>query len=76
MILFDMSLNKEFRVVFQPKNPEEFGGRRRFAIGAGSVAKYIGEENAKTAIEKAVQSTQDCFKKKFRTHGQISFYVK
>lgn len=71
-----MSINREFRIVFQPKNPEEFGGRRRFAIGGGSIAKYLGADNAAVAIEKALQSTEDCFKKKFRTKGEICFYNK
>ena len=71
-----MSLNKEFRAVFQPKDPQNFSNKRRFAVGMGSIAKYIGAENAGKAIEKALNSTTDSITVKFRTHGAISFYVK
>jgi hypothetical protein len=70
------TLNQEFRIVFQPKNPSLFEGRRRFAIGAGQIAKYLGEENAGTAILKALCSYDDSYTKKFRAHGDITFYRK
>lgn len=70
------NVNREFRVVFVPYNPEKYNGRRRFAIGGGSIWKYIGEENAATAIEKAFNCPDDSFTKKFRKHGKIIFYTK
>lgn len=71
-----MTLNQEFRIVFQPKNPEQFAGRRRFAIGAGQMHKYLGNDNVQVAIDKALQSIEDSFTKRFRKHGAISFYRK
>lgn len=71
-----MSLNQEFRVVFQPKETLLYNGKRRFAIGAGSIAKYVGEKNAQTAITKALAGGEDRFTIKFRKHGRIDFYVK
>lgn len=73
-----MTLNSEFRIVFQPKNPEMYGGKRRFAIGAYSIQKYVGEANAYSAIMKALDRTAmaDKFTIKFRANGSITFYNK
>lgn len=71
-----MSLNREFRAVFQPKQAEHYEGKRRFAVGMGSIHKYIGADNAIKAIDKALNSTTDSIVLKFRSHGSISFYVK
>lgn len=71
-----MSINQEFRIVFQPKETLLYNGKRRFAIGGGSIAKYVGQANAETAIKKALNSGEDRFTIKFRKHGQIDFYVK
>lgn len=73
--IFPFSINKEFRIVFQPKDPELFG-RRRFAIGGLSLKKYIGEKNANTAITKAFESKTDKVSFRFRKHGRIDFYPK
>jgi len=67
--------NKDFRIVFQPKDVERYG-KRRFAIGAGKLAYYIGEENAKKAFEKAYECTDDKIRIKFRVAGWVDFYVK
>lgn len=69
-------VNRHFRIVFQPKDPSLFGGRRRFCVGGLSLAKYIGEDNAQTAIEKAFQNAADRYTKLFRTKGRIDFYNK
>lgn len=69
-------INKEFRIVFQPKNPEDFNGKRRFAIGAGKLAEYLGEKNAETAIERALNTLDDKIRVKFRNTGWVDFYVK
>lgn len=71
-----MNPNSEFRIVFQPKYPEQHRNRRRFAIGAKSLHKYIGLENANTALIKALKSKKDIEIVKFRTHGSITFYSK
>lgn len=70
-----MTLNREFKFVFNPKNREEFGGRRYFGVGAKSLHKYIGEKNAETVIRKAMESTEDRVIVKFRTKGAIYIYT-
>lgn len=67
--------NKDFRIVFQPKDIERYG-KRRFAIGAGKLAEYIGEDNAKVAFEKASGMMTDKLRVKFRVAGWVDFYVK
>lgn len=69
-------LNTYFKVVFTPKNKEEFGGRRRFLIGIYSLHKYVGENNANTAILVALNSLEDSCHKTFRTRGTVEFYNK
>lgn len=71
-----MTINAEFRIVFQPKNPALFNNRRRFAIGGGQIAKYIGEHNAEVAIERAFNGTSDKCVVKLRKQGTIIFYNK
>lgn len=68
-------LNLEFKVVFQPKQPELYG-KRRIAVGVYSLWKYIGRENANTAILLALDSLEDSFTKKFRKYGRVDFYKK
>lgn len=72
----NININKEFRIVFQPKNQDQYNGRRRFAIGGRSLDKYVGEYNARVAIERAWNSGEDKYTVKLRKHGQIDFYVK
>lgn len=67
-------LNKLFTIVFQPK--PEISPKRRFAVGAYSLHKYIGEKNAKTAIERALASDQDKYTVRLRAHGSVQFYFK
>lgn len=75
-----MKINETFIITFKPKNPELFNGRKRFSIGAWSMHKYIGEQNAITML-KIIQLFEgdkagDKFTKKFRKHGQIILYAK
>ncbi len=70
-----MTLNKEFKFVFNPKDRERYDGRRYFGVGANSLHKYIGEKNAKTVIRKALESTEDRLILKFRKHGAIYVYT-
>lgn len=71
----DFVLNREFRIVFQPKDPELYG-KRRFAVGAGSLHKYIGQYNANKALSKAIESGMDKFTAKYRSFGRVDFYSK
>lgn len=68
--------NRDFRIVFQPKNPELYGGKRRFAVGANSLHKYIGLENAHNAFVRALKSKSDNVTVKLRKLGRIDFYSK
>lgn len=68
-------INRNFTIVIQPKEAEKFG-KRRFAVGAGRLAEYIGEENAKNCFEKADKITKDKIRFKFRVQGIVDFYLK
>jgi len=68
--------NKNFRIVFQPKYVNDFNNNRRFAVGAGRLAYYIGESNAAVCFRKADEMTTDKKRFKFRETGTIDFYVK
>lgn len=70
------TINKEFKIVFEPKDKEAHNNNRRFAVGAGRLADYIGEQNANTCFEKAMKSTTDKVRFKFRVQGIVDFYVK
>lgn len=70
-----MSINKEFKFIFYPKQKGIYD-KVVFAIGGKSLHKYIGEANAETVIKKAIESTEDKLKIKFRKHGVIYIYVK
>jgi hypothetical protein len=67
-------VNKEFTIVFQPKN--SIYGKRRFAIGAGRLPFYVGQKNADTAILRALMSHDDKCTVKLRKYGRIDFYRK
>lgn len=69
-------LNKLFTVVYQPKKTAPFAEKRRFAVGAYSLSKYIGEKNAITAIGRALRSDQDKYTVRLRGHGLVEFYFK
>ena len=67
--------NNEFKIVFQPKNPEIYG-KRRFAVGAGKLHKYVGVKNANKAILRALKSLEDKETVRLRKFGRIDFYRK
>lgn len=70
------TINKEFKIVFEPKDKTRFENNRRFAVGAGRLADYIGEQNATTCFEKAMKITTDKIRFKFRVQGIVDFYLK
>lgn len=70
-----MNINKEFRIVFQPKDIELYG-KRRFVVGAKSLYKYIGQDNANKAILTALNSKSDSCRLKYRKFGTVDFYSK
>lgn len=70
------TINKEFIITFQPKDPAAHNGKRRFSVGALSLGKYIGNKNAETAISAALERGEDKFRKKFRAHGLVDFYAR
>lgn len=73
-------LNKEFRIVFQPKHVSNdlFAekSKKRFLVGAGQLSKYITENNVKSAVLKALNSLEDKTTIKYRKYGRIDFYRK
>lgn len=83
----EQKINRHFKIVFEPKEDwygigslvQMYGitdrGFRRWAVGAGRLSHYIGESNAQVALEKANESTDDKYQKKFRTQGKVSFYA-
>lgn len=71
-----MNINKEFRIVFSPYQIELFDQRKRFLIGGGQLAKYVGKKNAETAKKTAFSSETDKTTIKYRTRGKLEFYVK
>ena len=76
LMIDPVTINKEFKIVFEPKNKEAFNNNRRFAVGAGRLAEYIGESNAQSCFEKAMKSTTDKVRFRFRVQGIVDFYVK
>ena len=69
-------INKEFRIVFQPKDASKFNGNRRFAVGAGRLSEYIGKSNSEVVFEKAWRSTGDKIRMKFRANGIVDVYAR
>jgi hypothetical protein len=74
--LSELPINKDFIITFQPKQPELFGGKRRFSVGGFSLHKYVGEHNAIQAIIGAFNSSEDKYTKRLRKCGRIDFYRK
>lgn len=69
------NFNKIYRIVFQPKEKEKFNNNRRFAVGAGRLDHYIGEEKAKICFDKAEKLTKDKIRIKFRETGIVDIYL-
>ncbi|MDB4920778.1 MAG: hypothetical protein JWQ54_2761 [Mucilaginibacter sp.] len=71
-------INKNFRIVFQPKlkSVGAFIIRVRFGVGAGQLEKYVGSETAIKASTNALASKADKYTFRHRTFGRIDFYAK
>jgi len=69
-------LERNFRFVFEPKDKERFGGKRRFYVGSGRLQEYIGKHNTETVIRKAEEMMTDKKRLKFRETGIIDIYFK
>lgn len=67
--------NREFKIVFQPKEKENFNNKRRFAVGAGRLEIYIGKSNAEVVFKKGMELTKDKIRIKFRKHGIVDIYL-
>ena len=74
-IMSNEQFNKQYKIVFQPKEKEAYNNNRRFAVGAGRLAHYIGEDNAATCFQKAEKMTTDKVRFKFRKQGIVDFYL-
>jgi hypothetical protein len=71
-------INKNFRIVFEPK-VRSVGAlfiRVRFGIGAGQLEKYVGAETAFKAAKTAFASKGQLYTLRHRTYGRIDFYSK
>lgn len=70
--------NREFKVVFKPKDITLYPGKKekKFGIGSRSIAKYIGESNAKVVVKKALECKKDSLICKFRATGTIYIYLR
>lgn len=68
-------LNQQFRIVLQPKPGIDPKNRRRFAVGAYSLDKYVGEYNAVKALNRAIKyQKKDILSISLPKHGKIQFY--
>ena len=67
--------NREFKIVFQPKEKEKFNNKRRFAVGAGRLDIYIGKSNSEVCFKKGMELTKDKIRIKFRKHGIVDIYL-
>lgn len=70
-----MNFNRQFRIVLQPYDPGKHG-KRRFAVGAYSLHKYVGQDNANKALQRAIYSKTDKYTVRLRSFGSIEFYSK
>jgi len=70
------NINKYFMITFTPKRPELYGGRKRFSIGGGQLAKYLGESNARALIKKAQKSLKQNVEKRYRETGHVKLYYR
>lgn len=68
-------VNKEFIIVFNPKDKSLYNGRRYFIVKAAQLANYIGKENAENALLEAMESRGQRWTRKYRKHGYVMFYV-
>ena len=69
-------INKNFRIVFQPKNKEKFDNKRRFFVSAAMLEDYIGKSNSEVVFKKVWNSKTDKIRLKFRENGIVDVYVK
>jgi hypothetical protein len=63
-------------VVFSPRFPQLFNGRKRFFVTLNTMSNYIGSENAHNLIIKLEKVQQDKTTWKFRNHGKLEIYWK
>lgn len=70
------NINKYFMITFSPKQPELYGGRKRFSIGGGQLVKYLGESNTHALIMLAQKSLKENVVKRFRKMGTIKLYYR
>lgn len=71
----EMNFALNFLIVFTPKQKGEFPNTR-FLVSAKQLHRYIGKENAKTALSKIENSQEDKITIKFKKHGKLNIYAK
>ncbi len=65
--------SKDFNIVYRPAEPI-YGRYRRFFVGFNTLVKYVGQNNAFTALERALNSGRDKYRVQLRKYGTIDFY--
>lgn len=76
-----MKINATFIIKFRPKDRTLYPDRRsEFAVGAWSLHKYIGEDNAVKLLAKILTFEGDDavekYEIKYRKHGMIILHAK
>lgn len=71
-----MWFRSNYYIVFTPKKPRKYSGRKRFLVSARMLYKYVGSEASNKAICEAYRSQLQKFTIKFRSSGKLEFYSK
>ena len=70
-----MSLNRNYRIVYTPKNKEQYN-YKRFFVSPYQLSSYIGFCNANKVVRTALSMRVDKSTLKFRKYGKIEIYLK
>lgn len=70
-----MSLNKDYRIVYTPKNCTKYKYKRFFVL-AYQLSNYISQENVNKCVLKALSMQTDKITLRFRKYGKIEIYLK
>lgn len=68
--------NRNFNVVFSPKDKTLYANRRRILISCNQIQNYIGFDNYLAVLKRFDKCLQDKCTVKFRKLGKIEIYSK
>lgn len=71
-----MNINRNFIITLTPKDREQYGGRRRFSVGAASLHKYVGQKAADSCFTRIMKSKKMKRIFSFTHFGTVTFYQK